>query len=310
MKDVTLALGGGGVKGNAHVGVMQVLEREGFTIRAIAGTSAGGMWGALYAAGLHPEEIEKFILQVEAGSLYRRRPDVDGPSMMGLGGVEHMLRMALGDKTFEDLSLPFAVTAVDLNTAEPLILNSGSLVEAILATIAVPGIFPPANWHGRMLIDGGVLDPVPVRLARLLAPGVPVVAVVLSPPVAEWVKPQPPRLFDSLPFLSGYIARLRIARAINIFLRSIDIAGANLTDLRLEVDRPEVIIRPAVPHIGLLDEVDVAEVIQLGAEATEQALPLLNKAVSWRSRVARRFNSQRDSLRLGPAARVAQHIPE
>ena len=305
MKDVVLALGGGGVKGHAHLGVMRVLEREGYTIRAIAGTSAGGLWGCFYAAGYSPDEIQRRMIQVDWSSLYSRRPE-DGPAMMGLAGVQDLLERTLGDTRFEELRIPFAVTAVDLHTAEPVILRSGRVVDALLATIAVPGVFPPAVLDGRVLVDGGVLDPVPVNLARMLAPKLPVVAVVLTPPLNEWVTPTPPRLLESLPFLSTYISRLRIARAFNIFLRSIDIAGAMLTDLRLEAEKPEVVIRPAVPQIGFLDDVNISDVAALGEIAAEEALESLRRAVGWRSWFSRQLNQNWVNPMVPPARAAAR----
>ena len=295
MNDIVLALGGGGVKGYAHIGVLRVLEQEGFRIRAISGTSAGGMIGSAYAAGFSPDEIEACMLQMDQGKLYGRQPG-DGPSMLGLAGVVELLQRMLGEITFEDLLIPLAMTAVNLETAELLALRRGKLVDAVLATIAVPGVFPPRIWEGQLLIDGGVLDPVPVSLARYLAPDLPVVAVVLSPPVEEWVRPTPPRLLASLPFVNGYLSRLRITRALDIFLRSIDIAGAKLTELRLFVDQPEVIIRPTVPHIGFLDQVEISEVIRLGEQAARAALPQVRNAMGWRARLSRRtarINRQR-----------------
>jgi len=291
MKDISLALGGGGVKGNAHIGVLRVLERQGFNIRALAGTSAGGLWGAFYAYGYSPDEIERRFGALEPATVYGRQPE-DGPAWLGLAGVHELLVEALGDCTFEDLRLPFAVTAVDLDTAERVALRSGRVVDAVMATIAVPGVFPPVELDGRTLIDGGVLAPVPVGLARSLAPGLPVAAVVLSPPMNEWGGLEKPFLLDSLPFLSNVVARLRMAQALNVFMRSIDIGGAMLTELLLQVERPDVIIRPAVPHIGLLDRVDVHEVARLGERATEYALPELNKAVSLPSRLTRLFRGR------------------
>ncbi len=289
VKEVSVALGGGGVKGHAHIGVLKVLDREGFEIQAVAGTSAGGLWGSFYAAGYSPDEIERRMRQISMGALYRRKPE-DSQSMMGLAGLEEVLEREFGDTNIEDLrNVPFAVTAVDIDTAQLIILNRGRLVDAILATIAVPGVFPPKILGHRVLIDGGVIDPVPVNLARSLAPELPVVAVVLSPPIDEWVQPTPPRLLNSLPFLSSYLSRMRMAKALNVFLRSVDIGGAMLTELRLQLDRPEVIIRPPVPHIGLLDDVDVSEVALLGELGAEKELEKLNRAVGWRARVSRKL---------------------
>jgi NTE family protein len=289
MMDITLALGGGGVKGNAHIGVLRVLDREGFRIRAIAGTSAGGLWGAFYAAGYKPDEIEQIMISQNPVTLFKRLPG-DGPSIYGLSGVIQMLESALGACTFDELRLPFAVTAVDLQTAEGIVLRKGKVVEAILATIAVPGIFPPKELDGRLLVDGGVLYPVPVSLARALGPGLPVVSVVLSPPLEGWQGRIRPKLFNSLPFWGAYLTRLRLARAMDIFMSSIDIGGAMLTEQILLLEQPEVVIRPAVPHIGLMDPIDVGDVARLGEQAAEAALPLLRREVSWRGRMARRLS--------------------
>lgn len=287
--DIALALGGGGVKGNAHVGVLRVLDREGYKVRAIAGTSAGGLWGCFYAAGYTPAEIEARVRQIDSNELYQRNPG-DLPAFLGLTGVSRWLENTIGELTFADLNLPFAVTAVDIDTAKPLTIDSGRVADAVLATIAVPGIFPPKKLDGRMLIDGGIVNPVPVALARTLAPGLPVVAVVLSPILKEWEGPDKPRLFTNLPFFADYIAKLRIAQALNIFLRSIDIGGVMMTELRLEIDKPEVIIRPKVAQIGLLDDVDPVEIIRIGEVAANGALPDLRRAVSWRGRLASKFS--------------------
>jgi len=294
MKDIALALGGGGVKGHAHIGVIRVLEREGFHIRAIAGTSAGGLWGSLAAFGYSPEDIKRLFTSIDSENVYTRKPG-DGPAWFGLTGVRQMLADSLGDSNFEDLRLPFAVTAVDINTGEHLALRKGCVMDAVMATIAMPGFFPPVDLDGRTLIDGGVLDPVPISLARALAPSLPVVAVVLSPPVDAWKGYQKPILFNSLPLISEYVGRTRFSQALNIYLRSIDIAGAMLTELLLQVEKPEVIIRPEVPEIGLFDPVDIDAIMKMGEQAAECALQDLDKAVSWKAQVSRRIfpNSQK-----------------
>ncbi len=286
--DIALALGGGGVKGNAHSGVLRVLEREGFRIRAIAGTSAGGLWGCLYAAGYKPDDIDMIMSQFNPDTIYER-DDGDAPAMLGLGGIRDMLAEKLGKLKFEHLSIPFAVTAVDINSAELVILREGAVADAVLATIALPGVFPPKTIAGKTYVDGGVLSPVPVGTARLLAPDLPVVAVVLSSPLDGWDGPESPGVLDSIPFLAPIISKLRFAQAFNVFMRSINISGTTLTDLSLQIEKPEVIIRPQVPRLSLLDEVDVKKVALLGEQATEQALPELRKAVSWQGRVYRRY---------------------
>jgi NTE family protein len=285
-KEISLALGGGGVKGNAHVGVLRILEREGYKIRAIAGTSAGGLWGALYAYGYSLDEIQRRFSQLDPMTLYSRQPE-DGPALLGLSGIQSLLEASLGDCVFESLQFPFAVTAVDLNTAEFVVLKSGKVADAVLATIAVPGVFPTVDLDGKTLIDGGVLSPVPVEVARSLAPSLPVVAAVLSPPLDDWSGINKPFLLNSVPILSEYLSRLRVTKALNIFMRSMQISGAMLRELLLQFERPDVIIRPAVPNIGLLEQVDVNEFARLGEIATERVLPELMRAVSFQARIVR-----------------------
>ncbi len=298
-KDIVLALGGGGVKGNAHIGVFRVLEQAGFHIAAIAGTSAGGIWGALYANGYHPNEIVELTAAVDMNQAFRRQAD-DEPSWIGTTGLRQTLEKALGDITFADLRMPFAVTAVDLDTAELVAIHKGRVVNALMATSAVPGVFPPVRYYDRLLIDGGMLAPVPVSLARSLKPGLPVVAVVLSPPITQWTTVNTPKLLNSLPVLARYIARLRVAQALNVFMRAIDISGAMLTELLLEVEQPDVIIRPDVGEFGLLDFVDVKTVAKLGEEAALNALPDLERAAGWQASLRRRLRPPAASQLLNP----------
>lgn len=289
--DITVALGGGGAKGHAHIGVLRVLLRQGFRVRAVAGTSAGAIIGAMFAAGMSPDAIEAANLTVDQDRVFERNPH-DGPSLMGLKGVEDLLRRTIGERTFEELALPFIATAVDVHSGEEVWLRHGRVLDAVLASSAVPGVFPPQTWNGRLLVDGGVLDPVPVRAARALAPNLPVVAVVLSPPPEQLGPTHAPRLLANVPFIHRISGRLRLAQAFDIFLRSVDVAGACFTEMRLALDQPDVVIRPAVGHIGLTDKVDIPAVAALGEQAAEAALPALREAVSWRGRwqrLRRRF---------------------
>lgn len=288
MKEITLALGGGGAKGNAHFGVLRVLEREGFQIKGLAGTSAGGVFGAMYAAGYSPDEIIARLEQIDQSKLYGHKPG-ETPALLGTVGLEQHLYALLDDRTFDDLRIPFAVVAVDLHSGREVVLNQGRVIDALMATIALPGIFPPRQWGNYLLVDGGVLNNVPVVQARAFAPHLPVVAVVLSKPIeeAEHIL-SPVRLFDHDPLLK-YITRLRVAQAFNYFINAIEIGSRNMTELRLKVDKPDVIIRPDVENIGLLDKVCIADVARKGEIAAEQALPALKQAVSWQGQLQRRL---------------------
>ncbi len=189
--DISVALGGGGARGTAHIGVLRFLEQHGFNIRAIAGTSFGGLVACFYAAGFSPDGIEQIFSQVDQSKLYGRARN-ETSSLLGLTHVAGWLEDSLGQLNFEDLLVPCAVTAVDLRTSNEVILRRGPLRPAILSTIALPGIFPTFLSEELELIDGGLLNPVPVAVARSLAPSLPVVAVALNPPLGE---PPPPGRF-------------------------------------------------------------------------------------------------------------------
>jgi NTE family protein len=289
--DITLALGGGGAKGNAHIGILRVLEREGFRIRALAGTSMGGLIGAVFAVGHSPDEILGYFREVDQTKLYGRRSG-EQPSLLGLAGVTQVLTELIGDKTFENLPFPFAVTAVDINTGRPLVLDSGRIIDAVLATIAIPGIFPARQWEEHLLIDGGIFYPVPTEVARSMCPRYPTVAVVLSQFSDSHVRLPVPQISAPASLIS-YLSRLRVAQAMNVFLRSLDISGRLLTELRLEIDNPDVIIRPDMAGIGLLDRVNVEEVARLGEMAAEESIPELQRVVRWQYRLRKAFGIPR-----------------
>ncbi len=291
MSGISLALGGGGVKGIAHIGVLKTLLAEGIAINAVAGTSAGGIVGALFAAGYGIDDMLKAVARINTPHFFARSR-FDKPSILGVQGALHVLTEFLGDRQFEDLAMPFACTAVDLNTSQEIILAHGSVVEAVLATIAVPGIFPPRQVDKYMLVDGGLMDPVPVALARWLAPTSPVVASCLSPARDDWARLPEPRVPFGPPIpkpILEQFARLRIGQAFQIFYKAIDANSRILTELRLMVDKPEVVVRPDVDAYGILDKVNADEMVAIGEVAARAALPEVQQALSWSSQLSRFF---------------------
>lgn len=292
--DIALALGGGGIKGAAHIGVIDRLESLGFRVRAIAGTSAGGLMGAAYAAGNSPAAILQALEKIDFATMYRRHPD-DGPSVLGHAGLVEALSNLLGERSFSELQIPFACTAVDLNSSREIYLQDGNVLDAATATMAVPGILPPVQVDELLLVDGGVLDPVPVGLARLLAPDLPVVAVVLSPAVDEWEQKPQKNTLASTPLgpvpssILHSLARMRLGQALRIFSQSLEISGMMLTELRLKIDRPDVILRPDVAGIGLFDRIEPFSLVEAGRKSVDPHLPELLREVSWRGKMDRLF---------------------
>lgn len=308
--EITLALGGGGIKGIAHIGVIDYLEKAGFTIHAIAGTSAGGLVGSIYAAGYKPDEILNLIETMSHENFYARR-NGDAPSLIGYAGLAKTLVEVLGESSFSDLKIPFACTAVDTVTSQEVYLNEGRVLDAVLATLAFPGVFPPKIRGKAELVDGSILDPVPVSLARRMAPRLPVVAVALNAAQEEWASnpefnklPTVPLPIPS-PIVEGF-SRMRLGQALRIFLQSMDISARMLTELRLEMDKPDVIIRPDVHQYGMMDMVDPGDLIKRGYRAAEVASFQLQEAFSWHNSLRRNFRHIPHQKTNRPAKRTTK----
>jgi NTE family protein len=287
--DITVALGGGGAKGNAHIGVLRRLEKEGYKICSIAGTSFGGLVAILYAIGLSPDEIEEIFSSTDQTNLFGRDRN-DGPALLGLAGVRTLLSGILGEKTFDDVRIPCAVTAVDITSGTEVTITEGNLIDGVYATIALPGVFPTHSLNDWELMDGGVLNPVPVTVARMLSPHLPIIAVVLNDPLDIPLKTYAFPFPSSIPRqIVERMTRMNFAQAYDIFMRAVDLSSRALAHYRLQVDAPDIIVRPDVHHIELLDKVDVHDTAMRGEIALEQVLPEIRKLASWSGRIKRKF---------------------
>jgi NTE family protein len=275
---IGLALSGGGARGLAHIGVLKVLEREGIPVHLIAGTSMGGFIGASYAAGLSSAELEAEALRLSVprqllpllDPLRPRRGHFHGSALMAY------LAQRLGDRTFDQLRLPLALVAVDLNAGEKVILKEGSVLEAIRATIALPGLLSPVERGGQLLIDGGVLGNLPADVVRQMgADLVVVVDVTTDTRSVDLIS----RDLQQRRFVPD-----RLVDLINVLWRSVVLMMREANRHSLEAGRPNLIIRPVLP-IGvtiLTGLTRAAEIISAGEQAAEEALPeLVRLAAEW-----------------------------
>ena len=179
MKKVGLALSGGTAKGFAHIGVLEVFEKNKIPIDYIAGTSMGAVVGALYASGISISEMKKIAKTTKWMNLL----DFTLPDKGILSGekIEQFLRILLKNKKFKDLEIPTAVVAADIKQGEKVIFKKGDVASALRASISLPNLFVPYEYEKRILVDGGVIDPLPVDVARNMGADV-VIAVNLSTP--------------------------------------------------------------------------------------------------------------------------------
>lgn len=210
---VGLVLGGGGARGAAHVGVLKVLERERIPVCAIAGTSMGAVVGALYASGLKPDEIEKALASVDWKDLFQDEPGRaalpmrrkeaqlnyrleleagwrDGAPVFPSGAVQGqklglLLRRLMLDASrttqFDELPIPFRAVATDIVSGERVVFAEGDIAMAVRASMAVPAVFAPAEIDGRILVDGGIVDNVPIDVVRDMGADVVIAVDVGSP---------------------------------------------------------------------------------------------------------------------------------
>ena len=165
---IGLALSGGFVRGIAHIGVLKVLEDQGIPIHCVAGSSVGALIGAIYCSGVRAGEM------AEIACCSRRRRSAElAISRYGFLSSRRMIKFlgkVLRASTFEELEIPLAVTATEISTGQPVVLRSGSLVDAVRASCAYPGVFPPVKAGGRLLMDGGLTHPVPIQPVHQMGP--------------------------------------------------------------------------------------------------------------------------------------------
>jgi NTE family protein len=269
-KKVGLALGGGGARGYAHIGVLKVLLREGIPIDYIAGVSMGAIVAAAFGAGLPIEELEQLVLHMRRKRDIARMADIVMPQR---GLVEgRKVRAALMDqmgleKTFNQLNLPVAMVATDLAYRRAVVLDSGSVLDSAMASSAFPGIFPPVEIDGKLLCDGGMINNVPTDVARNMGAEI-VIAVDVIPAVGL----ESPA---ALPPSTGFAS---LARRIE---QSFWIMAAALTEARLKDSPPDLLLRPPIPEdlMIFLGFTRPDEAIAAGEQAAEEALPEIKRLV-------------------------------
>lgn len=181
-KRVGLALGGGGARGMGHVGVIRVLEREKIPIDCIAGTSAGSLVGAAYASGMRSDGLTEMAMKIGWKDI--ARPVWPRNGFVSFERLESYIIHLAGDLTFADLELPFAAVTADLATGQQVILREGSVARAVRASCSIPGLVTPVEVEGRFLVDGGIVNNLPISVARDLGADV-VIAVGLTSPAGD-----------------------------------------------------------------------------------------------------------------------------
>ena len=286
VRKIGLALGGGGARGFAHIGVMKVLERENITPNIIVGTSVGSIVGGALASGMSAEEIEKRSFSflesdsytsselkamgdAESGAEQRMSRRIQSyfktkirlvqalfrPGILPIKDMEEFIGFFIPDIRIEETVIPFRAVATDLTSGECVVFREGSLRRAILASSAVPGSLPPVEINGRQFSDGGIICNVPVGCARAEGADV-IIAIAIDRDI---------------------ILDLELQTAVDIYVRAGEIQGFHLEQHDLE--DADVVIKPELGHIHWTDFSRAEELIALGERAALQSMPELRRVV-------------------------------
>jgi NTE family protein len=304
-KTIGLALGSGSARGLAHIGVIHALEEADITISCVSGTSFGALVGSVYASN-KLESLEKVYRDFDWKKIAYFF-DVVFPKSGLIDGnkVEEFVREYINAKNIEDLSLPFRAVASDINTGEEITLDKGDVIEAVRASISVPGIFTPVRKNGRILVDGGLVNPVPVSTARAMGADF-VIAVDLNHDIvagkAPRQKKQPTeesafsqtlnrisgdkyqaameRINISLQSLDNpalkqvrsWLAEESLPNIFEVLLSSINIMETQITQARLHLDKPDLLIQPKLGSIRFMEFNRAEEIINIGYEEARKQL--------------------------------------
>jgi NTE family protein len=266
---IGLVLGGGAARGFAHVGVIRVLEQERIPVDVVVGTSVGSLIGALYAAERNSFDLEWTAFQLKQEDVFDFRV-MNAVLGMGLARGEQLEAFVKGKvkaPNIEGLKLPFAAVATDLNWGKRVVLDKGSIARAVHASSAIPGVFEPVSHEGKLLVDGGVVDNLPVDVAR--AKGADVVIAV---------------------DISEDVGNVNIKNMVDVLLQSTNIMfEVNVASRRGHAD---VLVAPKVGGVGMLDFTQRKACMEAGIEAAREAVPRIRAAIeAWK--VSRRSTAAR-----------------
>jgi len=273
---VGLALGSGSARGWAHIGAIKAIEEAGIPIHYVAGTSIGAFVGAVYATG-HLASLKEFALQMDWKKVVSYFDVVFPRSGLMDGKKVHELFSIHSDaRTFDDFKIPVKMIATDLNSGDKIIIDSGNIIESIRASVSVPGVFTPVFLNDRWLVDGGLVDPVPVKVVREMGADV-VIAIDLN---SGLVSKKPPKeskgkIKQIQKVRNEFITRIAsqyssaeraVKNRINHWFSSsskpsiIDVLGSSvgiieeqITRINLAIDPPDILIQPRLGDLKMFD---------------------------------------------------------
>jgi len=252
-----IALGGGSAKGFAHIGVLKTLAKAGYEFDIVTGTSIGALVGAVYASS-NLEKLEEITTKFSVLDIpFLLSPTISKQGLFSGKKIVKFLEELIKEKEIQNLKKSFAAICVDLNKPELITINKGNLIQAVRASISIPGIFTPVKSGKQLLVDGGVLEPVPVEAAKNLG--------------AEFI------IAVDLLSNSKNSKNTQDANIVDIIYKASIITQQSLTKYRLEKYPPDIVIEPDVSNVGILDYKNGGNLVSEGEKATKKLLPRIDK---------------------------------
>lgn len=249
---VGIAFGGGGARGLAHLGIVQGLLERGIPIHCVAGTSIGAIMGAIVAAD-SLDGAFRWCADPDWKKLPKIffDPHLTSKALIRGDRIGELLTELIPARTFAELSMPFAAVATDLRTGERVVMREGDLLSAVRASMSVPGVFRPVVRGGRILIDGGLVDPVPIAACRELGADF-VIAVDINPPAGS----EEPKPFEKM-------------NLMDVLFDTFRVFNCEMTRRVLAENQPDILIRPAVGGVKLLDFRHAERLVEIGRRAVD-----------------------------------------
>jgi len=297
---IGLALGGGMARGFAHIGVLRALNNHGIFPTTIAGTSIGAVVGGCYLAN-KLDEFEEWALSLNRLKIFSYLDfRVRSAGLVGGKKLKETLGQHFEDMTFEDLPNKFISIATDLATGHEIWMRKGNLMDAMTASFALPGVFPPVEYDGRFLVDGALVNPCPISPCQALGARMTIAIDLNADLIGKATKPgssyQTVTGFDvfnknDVPeeeqkkFKGSTITRRLFRREENnpslfgVMVSALGIIQDRLTRSRLAGEPPDIHIKPSIGHIGLLEFERANELIAAGEEATLKMMPEIKAAM-------------------------------
>ena len=294
---IGIALGSGVGRGWAHIGVLRRLDAAGLRPDVVCGTSIGALIGATYLAG-RLDELEAWARGLNKRGMMRMFDFTTGAGGVIAGRrITQILHPDLHRLTIEALDRPFIAVATDLSTGQEIWIRSGGLVDAIRASYAIPGLFPPVRHDGNWLIDGALVNPIPVSVCRALGAHVTIAINLNADPFGE--TPLEDDALDDIEYESADAPDLKLQRmgfvryffqrrrdepsVFTVLARSLTLVQDRIARSRLAGDPPDIMISPKLGDIGLFEFFRAADSIAAGEEAAERAIPAIRAAMRHRA---------------------------